>query len=127
MIKPIMFSIAALGLCAAQSASAFEIEVLIEEGAFYPEITYLIPGDIVTFVNNNDGSVKVMSSDSTWESEDLGVGDSYVLAISPDTTLNFALESDPEIAGRFSFDLAPLGNADDLGEGDGSDLPESSN
>ncbi len=60
MYKSLMFSIAALGLCAAQSASAEPFDIQIEEGAFYPEITYLIPGDEVKFVNNNGGTVKVI-------------------------------------------------------------------
>lgn len=36
MYKSLMFSIAALGLCAAQSASAEQFDIQIEEGAFYP-------------------------------------------------------------------------------------------
>jgi len=128
MYKSLMFSIAALGLCAVSSASAEEYDIQIEEGAFYPDITYLIPGDSVKFVNNNGGSVKVLANESKWDSGELGVGDSYLLDVGPDTELNFSLASNPEIAGRLSFELAPLSLDDEAyGEGVAEDAPVSSN
>jgi plastocyanin len=128
MYKSLMFSIAALGLCAAQVASATEYDIQIEEGAFYPEITYLVPGDSVKFVNNNGGTVKVVSGDSTWDSGDLGIGQSYLLAVSPETALGFSLAADSEISGQLSFDLAPLSLDDAAFEENGEGTaPESSN
>ena len=120
MYKSLMFSIAALGLCAAQSASAEQYDIQIEEGAFYPEITYLIPGDEVKFVNNNGGTVKVVSSDASWVSGEISEGQSYLLSVTPETKLNFALASDFEIAGSLSFDLAPLSLDDEAFEEDDS-------
>lgn len=120
MYKSLMFSIAALGLCAAQSASAEQFDIQIEEGAFYPEITYLIPGDEVKFVNNNGGTVKVISSDASWDSGEISEGQSYLLSFTPETKLNFALASDSEIAGSLSFDLAPLNMDDEAFEEDDS-------
>lgn len=129
MFKPIFFSMTALGLSFAQVASANDYSILVEEGAFYPEITYLAPGDTVTFTNNNTYSIEVIASDETWTTGSLATSMDYVLSISAETALAFGLVSNAEIAGTFSFDLAPLGdvNGDDDDAFDGTDGPESSN
>lgn len=129
MFKPIFFSMTALSLSFTQVASANDYSILVEEGAFYPEITYLAPGDTVTFTNNNTYSIEVIASDETWTTEALATSMDYVLPISAETALAFGLVSDAEIAGTFSFDLAPLGdvNGDDDDAFDGTDGLESTN
>ena len=108
MFKPLMFSLAALGLSLAQSATAEEFFILMEEGAFYPEITYIAPGDLVTFVNANDSSAEAVSSDESWTTGQLAPGASFMLSIAQETALNFAFASDATIAAAMSFDPAPL-------------------
>lgn len=120
MIKPMLLSLAALSAGIASSASAEEFVILMEEGAFYPEISYLVPGDTVIFTNNNDGTVEAIASDTSWRSGQLGIGDSFALSVTGDTTRVFSYASNPEIVGTISFDLAPLGNVDEDGAG-GSD------
>lgn len=127
MFKPFLFSLTALSISFAQTATAEDYEIIIEEGAFYPGITYLVPGDSVTFVNNHDNAVEVKASDASWTTGQLSTNEEYALPIAEETKLTFALAADPEIAGSFSFELAPLGSADneeDIGDGAG---PESSN
>lgn len=108
MFKPLLFSLTALSFGIAQGASAADYTIHIEEGAFYPEITYIAPGDTVTFINNQVGSVEAISSDETWTTGPLATNASYLLAISTDTALQFALASDAAKTGSLSFDFAPL-------------------
>lgn len=79
MFKPIFFSMTALSLSFTQVASANDYSILVEEGAFYPEITYLAPGDTVTFTNNNTYSIEVIASDETWTTGSLTTSMDYVL------------------------------------------------
>lgn len=124
MFKPFLFTLSALSFCYAQSASAAEHTIYIEEGAFYPEITYLVPGDTVTFINNNSSSVEAIASDESWITSQLGGAESYILSVSLETALTFALASDSENAGSLSFDLAPLGDVDGNGAYDGNDAEQ---
>ena len=98
----------------------------MEEGAFYPEVTYVEPGDTVTFLNNTDLPEEATSGLETWKSGELAVNESYLLTVTADTKLTFSYASDPEKAGALSFDLPPLGDvtADDIliGEGDGTEV-----
>ena len=83
----------------------------------------------MTFTNNNTYSIEVIASDETWTTGSLATSMDYVLPISAETALAFGLVSDAEIAGTFSFDLAPLGdvNGDDDDAFDGTDGLESTN
>lgn len=109
MFKSLMFSLAAAGTIAATSASAFDFTVVMEEGAFYPEITYVVPGDTVTFLNNTDAVEEATSGLETWKTGELNVNESYILEITSETKLTFSYASDIEKTGALSFEPAPLG------------------
>ena len=128
MFKPMMFSLTALGLSLAQGASAADFTILMEEGAFYPEITYLAPGDVVTFTNKNTSAVEAIAGDASWTTGQLSMDASYALTVTPETALQFAFASDAEKSGSLSFSLAPLSedSGDELGGGDGF-TPEATN
>lgn len=127
MFKPLMLSLTALTLSFAQSASAAEHTIVMEEGAFYPEITYLAPGDQVTFTNKNTDSVEAIAADGSWTTGQLSANASFVLDISTDTALAFAFASDASKAGSLSFDFAPLGDVDGSEIADDGLTPEASN
>ena len=116
MFKSLMFSLAAAGTIAATSASAFDFTVVMEEGAFNPEITYVVPGDTVTFLNNTDAVEEATSgletwklgNLETWKTGELNVNESYILEITSETKLTFSYASDIEKTGALSFEPAPL-------------------
>lgn len=118
MFKSLLLSLTALSVSFAHAAIAADYEIVIEEGAFYPEITYLTPGDSAIFLNRHDSSVEVAASDDSWKTGNLGTEASFVLSVSTETELNFSLASDPDISGSLSFELAPLGNVDGDSNGD---------
>ena len=113
MFKPLLLSLSVLGVSFASTASADDFVILMEEGAFFPEITYLIPGDTVTFINKNDGTIEAISADSSWKTGQLAFDESYVLTVASETVLGFSFATNPEIMGSLSFELAPLGIVDD--------------
>ncbi|MGH1575638.1 cupredoxin domain-containing protein [Planktotalea sp.] len=108
MFKPMMFSIAALAASFGTSASAANFNILIVEGGFFPEITYVQPGDSVTFVNQLTVSATATASDESWSTGPLSVNATYNLPIAAETALIFSYASDSGKSGVLSFDFAPL-------------------
>jgi plastocyanin len=62
-------------------AYATEHEVTIVAGAFYPEITYVQPGDTVTFYNADDTPRRVFGDEYHFKSPNLQTGDEYVITV----------------------------------------------
>lgn len=60
IVSAMTFTLLAL---AGQSATAAEHEVLILRYGFYPETTYVQPGNTIKFVNESPGWAKVQSND----------------------------------------------------------------
>ena len=115
MFKPVLFSLAIAVTSLASTASAFNHEIIIEEGGFFPEITYLQPGDNAIIVNGSEYSASVEASDQSWTSKSLSPNEHFVLSISDETVLTFNILGDAEKTGYMSFSLPPLEGSDDIG------------
>ncbi|MEN8892576.1 cupredoxin domain-containing protein [Planktotalea arctica] len=110
MFKPVIFSLAAFAASLATSASAAEHEILFVEGGFFPAVTYLAAGDVVTFTNLTDSTVEAEAGDESWQTGQLNVNATYTLTVTAATGLAFAYATDPEKSGALSFDPAPINN-----------------
>lgn len=99
----------ALGL-AATTAMAEEHEILLVEGGFFPEITYLTAGDTVLFTNVTDGPENVVAADASWSTLEIPSNGSQTIAVTAAMTLGFVFDADSETpkTGTLSFDPAPL-------------------
>lgn len=53
--------------CTTGSASAEEFRILMMDHAFFPEISYVQPGDVVIFANNTGESRDIIAEDGSWE------------------------------------------------------------
>jgi plastocyanin len=53
--------------CTTSSASAEQFEILMMENAFFPEVSYLRPGDEVIFINQSGRTLNVAAEDGSWE------------------------------------------------------------
>lgn len=74
------FSAAALA-GTATAASAEEYHVLMMDYAFFPEISYVYPGDVIVFENNSGESRDVLSNDATWGLLEVADGETAELEI----------------------------------------------
>ncbi|MEP2922296.1 MAG: hypothetical protein ABJP06_16345 [Sulfitobacter sp.] len=74
-------AIAVAMTCAVGSASAENYRVLMLDYAFFPEISYVSPGDTVTFVNTSGMTRTIEGSDGEWIIEDLEDGAEATLPI----------------------------------------------
>jgi len=93
--------------------------VEIHEGAFFPEVTYLYPGDKVKFINMSyakrtiEGEELVIkgkkTKTETWESGELGYEGTFTYSVHEGTLMNFT-ETEANFVGQFSFDAPPLGD-----------------
>ncbi len=108
MLKPVLFSVALATTSFASAASAANLNIIFVDGGFFPEITYLQPGDTATFINEEDGPRTAEAIDQSWSTGSLSVNGTYVLSVASDTVLSFTVAGDATKAGLISFDLAPL-------------------
>lgn len=105
------FAFAAAAVCIASPAVSEEHTVLIEDGGYFPTITYAMQGDIIVFVNDSDASQAVSGPDESWTSGAIPVDGSFELALMEDTPLIFNGGVDLEgvdIEGEISYEPAPL-------------------
>lgn len=120
MFKPVMLSLAVVASGFAASASADTHNVIFVDGGFYPEVTYLDPGDIVIFTNEAESALTAEADDQSWSTGLLAQNASYSLPITSATVLTYSVAGDSEKAGSLSFEIAPLtdiiGNDDAEGE-----------
>lgn len=121
MFKPVLLSLAVVASGFASSAAAETRYVIFVDGGFYPEITYLDPGDIVTFTNEAEIALTAEATDQSWSTGSLPQNSSYSLPITETTVLTYSVAGDPEKAASFSFDLAPLSDVIDSGGDAGQD------
>lgn len=119
MFKQAFLALTVAASSLASTASADNFNILFVDGGFFPEITYLFPGDTVTFINEADETITAEAIDQTWSTGALGLDQTYVLPIVADITLAYTDVNDAAKAGLLSFDLAPLTDfdaSDDAGE-----------
>lgn len=67
--------------CTTSSASAEEYRILMMDYAFFPEISYVQPGDVVIFTNSTGQTRSVAGADGSWAVADLADGSEASLTI----------------------------------------------
>ncbi|MFP4328039.1 MAG: hypothetical protein ACLFQL_08520 [Paracoccaceae bacterium] len=92
---------------------AEEHVVMLMGDAYFPEITYVAPGDSVQFVNGTDTAHSATATDGSWTSGILAANDTYLLQLETDMVLTFASDNNPDMTGAFSYDPAPLASSGD--------------
>jgi plastocyanin len=105
------FALAAAAACIASPAVSAEHTVLIEDGGYFPTITYAMQGDTIVFVNDSNATQTVSGPNDSWTSGSIPVDGSFALALMEDTPLTFNGGVDLEgldIEGQISYDPAPL-------------------
>ncbi|MCZ4367811.1 MAG: hypothetical protein ABJN39_11065 [Sulfitobacter sp.] len=95
----------ALSVCAA-SAMAENRNVLIVDGAYFPALSHVQPGDQVVFTNNATGSHTITGEGDAWTSDAIPVNGSYTLDITAETPTTFSGQTleEPAFEGAISFD-----------------------
>ncbi|MFG6602694.1 hypothetical protein ACGYK2_07050 [Sulfitobacter sp. 1A10359] len=95
----------ALSLCAA-GAIAESRNVLIVDGAYFPSLSHVQPGDQVVFTNNATGSHTITGEDEAWTSGPIPVNGNYTLDITAQTPTRFSGQTleEPAFEGAISFD-----------------------
>ena len=68
----------------AGSASAEEYRILMMDYAFFPEISYVLPGDVIIFENISGSTRSVIAEDASWLVADLEDGSTTSLTIVED-------------------------------------------
>lgn len=103
---------AAATLFGANMASADALHVLIVEGAYFPALTHVQPGDELVFINNTTTSHTVSGPEASWTSGEIPASGSYTLTLSADTPTTFtgaAPGADAAVLeGAISFDPPPV-------------------
>ncbi len=110
-------SILALAAIVGSSSMAFASEehtILMLPDAFFPEVTYVQPGDNVRFVNLQGGSSSIVGADEAWAVGPLGHEDEETLHVTGNMDAPFysADQKDEDgnysVQGMLSFEPAPL-------------------
>ncbi|MFD1507867.1 cupredoxin domain-containing protein [Lacimonas salitolerans] len=83
MLRKTAVTALALGLSIA-SAQAAEHEIAIVAEGFFPEITYVQPGDTVTFVNTDTAPRRVFGDKFTFASDPLQEADAFTMTVIAD-------------------------------------------
>lgn len=69
--------------CTTGSASAEQFRILMMDYAFFPEISYVQPGDVVIFTNSSGQTRDVAAEDGSWAFEGMADGSEATLNIVP--------------------------------------------
>jgi plastocyanin len=96
--------------------------IMIHDGAFFPEVTYLSPGDKVEFKNMSyrertiegkeqvqKGKKKKNIKTESWESHKLGYNETFTYTVHEGTLTTFK-ETSWNFVGQFSFEAPVLRN-----------------
>ncbi|KIN73618.1 hypothetical protein [Sulfitobacter guttiformis] len=67
--------------CIAGSASAETYRIIMLDYTFFPEISFVQPGDVVIFDNASGQSRDIKADDESWEVRDIGAGTEKSLTI----------------------------------------------
>lgn len=95
---------------AATAAHADNHSVLIQEGGYFPAVSYVNRGDNLIFENNTDQEHIISGPDGSWVSEPIPVDGTWRLNINNQMALTYSgIGSNDEIMeGSFSYDPAPV-------------------
>jgi plastocyanin len=117
------FSAVALAGTAA-AASAEEYHVLIMDYAFFPEISYVVPGDVIVFENISGETRNILSDNDTWAILDIADSTTASLEITDDMPAQYFSmvqggegdvvdeNGDVRVDGQMDFNGPPLAVAD---------------
>ncbi len=89
------------------AASAESHTVLVLGDAFFPEISYVSDGDVITFVNLSGETQTVAGKDDQWTSTSLDHDEEYELTVWHGMNNEYFDNSD-DTRGVISFAAAPL-------------------
>ena len=67
--------------CSTGSASAEDFDILIAEFSFFPSISYVQPGDTITFINESGVERDIHSKNKQWSISDLADGASPTITV----------------------------------------------
>jgi plastocyanin len=107
MLRNKLVATAALIVGMALPAQANNFFVILVPDGFFPEISYVQPGDVVTFVNDDEVSHLAGAPDDSWTTGTLEAGDQHSITITSEITLTYVVDA-YETVGSFSFDPAPI-------------------
>lgn len=105
-------TLAVFGL--ATAATAAEHDILILPDTYFPETTYLDPGDTVKFINMSEDSHTIIAANESWTIGPLEPEGDYTLVVDSEIERTFhnanAINSDGSYAvtGDISFEAAPI-------------------
>ena len=102
-----LYTIAFVGVMASgQAALAGNQTVVITEGGFFPEITYLKPRDAVEFVNRDEVSHTVSNADGDW-SFTIEPNAAKKIATSPSYAEAYSSTAENHDGSTLTFDAPP--------------------
>jgi len=104
------FAIAATSVLFSSAAFAADHSVLIVDGAYFPEIVHVQPGDNVYFRNNSSAAHTVNGADDAWTTGQIGIDGDFMLKVEEDTVLNFSGEGagGEAMVGEMTFEAPPV-------------------
>ncbi len=107
MLRNKLVATAALivGMALPDQANNFFV-ILVPDG-FFPEISYVQPGDVITFVNDDETTHLAGASDDSWTTGPLSAGGQHSITITSEIALTYVVDA-YETIGSFSFDPAPI-------------------
>lgn len=110
-------ALATAAVCLASAAQADNHNILIVDGAYFPEILHVKADDNVYFRNNSADAHTIVSENGEWTTGELPVDSSFRVKVRDITELNFSgVGPDGEaITGYLTFELAPVDQ--DIDEG----------
>lgn len=82
---------AAFLTCAAGPAVSENFDILMMENAFFPEVTFVQPGDTITFVNMSGLPRNIAATDKSWDTENIMDGGSLTVTVSSEMSSEFKL------------------------------------
>jgi plastocyanin len=110
--------------CTAGSASAEEYHILMMDYAFFPEISYVQPGDVIVFENISGSTRSIGADNASWMVLDIADGATGTLNITENMPNKYASavpggEGDEvdengnvQVIGTLNFSGAPVANND---------------
>ncbi|MEL6563623.1 MAG: hypothetical protein AAF822_14725 [Pseudomonadota bacterium] len=114
MKRAIFIGTAVSVLSLATTAIAAEHDILILPDTYFPETTYLEPGDTVKFINVSEDEHTIIAANEAWTIGPLAPNGEYLLSVDSEIERTFhnanAINSDGTYAvtGDISFDAAPV-------------------
>ena len=82
--------------------------IFIQSDGYFPETSYVKPGDRARFVNSSDQSHEVVSVDDSWGTGPIAVGSEVILVIEDNMNMGFHNKADAEETGQITFEDPPL-------------------